>query len=193
MSIENDKKVITNGEEKNSFVVQKPEPSLRVTYLNNIVNTHMREDVFSQENYEKMTKDPLFTKIILALDDSIERVNDSYEYLKEFLEKVKNILNIDSVTETLGFWRTNKDYINKLYHNYLKKYKEEGLQSITMQQKNGANYINLNDDMTRVLLDRPMTDHTKSLILTILLHAIMLDECSQEGGDKAKGQRYVTI
>lgn len=183
MSSENKENVITNNiKEKESFIIQRPSEQT-ISYLN-IVNDHIRDDIFSQENYDKIIKDPLFTKMIFALDDSIQRFSETYDYLKEFSKPVKEMLNKECLFESAGFSKANKDYILKLYHYYLKKYKENWLQSQTIQEKQWANSVYLGGDMTRVLFDRPITNDKKSLILTIVLYAIMFEECSQKEENK---------
>lgn len=177
MSIEKKNDVIIDDNKETAFVVQRPNENLRTSFLN-ITNNAIKNDVFSKEKYEKITKDPIFNQIVFSLDDVIQRNNNEYEYIIEISKRFKKIMEIDSVLETVWFTKINKEYINKLYHSYLNKYKENGLQSITMQQKKWADYVDLNWDTSRVLLDMPMSDYTKSLILTIILHAIMIDECS---------------
>jgi hypothetical protein len=124
MSSEKETKMIPISEDKDGFVLQRPDGSLMIPYLNKVVNAHIRDDIFSQANYDKITKNPLFTKIIFALDDSIQRFNETYDYLKEFSKPVKEILNSKSLLETAGFSKINKEFILKLYHYYLNKYKQ---------------------------------------------------------------------
>jgi hypothetical protein len=178
MSSENKENMITNDINQNNFVVQRPEGSLMIPYLNKVVNAHIRDDIFSQENYDKIIRNPLFTKMVFALDDSIQRFNETYDYLKEFSKPVKEMLNKECLFESAGFSKANKDFILKLYHYYLKKYKEDWLQSQTIQEKQWANSVYLGGNMTRVLFDKPVTNDKKSLILTIVLYAIMYEECS---------------
>ncbi|AHB41209.1 hypothetical protein P148_SR1C00001G0414 [candidate division SR1 bacterium RAAC1_SR1_1] len=178
MSSENIKNMITNDiKGKESFIIQRPSEQT-ISYLN-VVNAHIRDDIFSQENYDKITKDPLFTKIVFALDDSIQRYSETYDYLKEFSQSIKEMVGTTSLLETAGFNKINKEFILKLYHYYLNKYKQGGLQSQTIQEKQGAKNVYLGGDMTRVL-DKPITNDKKSLILTIILYAIMYEECSQK-------------
>lgn len=176
MSSENEKKMITN-DKKESFIIQRPSEQT-MSYLN-VVNNRIRNDIFSQENYEKITKDPIFTEIVFALDDSIQRYNETYGYLKEFSQPIKEMLKSKSLLETAGFSKINKEFILKLYHYYLKKYKEGWLQSQTIQEKQWAKSIYLGWDMTRILFDKPITNDKKSLILTIVLYAIMYEECGK--------------
>ncbi len=177
MSSENEKKMITNDKkEKEFFIIQKPSEQT-ISYLN-IVNNHIRDDIFFQNNYDKITNDPLFIKIIFALDDSLQRYNETYNYLKQFSQPIKEILHKDCLVESVWFSKSNKGYILKMYHYYLKKYKENWLQSQTIQEKQWANNVYLSGNMTRVLFDKPITNNTKSLILTIVLFAIMIEECN---------------
>lgn len=180
MSSEKKIKITPVLKEKDTFVAQRPEGSLMIPYLNNVVNARIRDDIFSQENYDKITNDPLFTKIIFALDDSLQRYNETYDYLKEFSQPIKEIVNKECLFESAGFSKANKEFILKLYHYYLKKYKEGWFQSQTIQEKLWADHISLEGNMTRTLLDRSLTNTTKSLILTIVLYAIMYDECCQK-------------
>lgn len=178
MSSENIKNMITNDiKGKESFIIQRPSEQT-ISYLN-VVNAHIRDDIFSQENYDKITKDPLFTKIVFALDDSIQRYSETYDYLKEFSQSIKEMVGTTSLLETAGFNKINKEFILKLYHYYLNKYKQGWLQSQTIQEKQWAKNVYLGWDMTRVL-DKPITNDKKSLILTIILYAIMYEECSQK-------------
>ncbi|HCY20884.1 TPA: hypothetical protein DIC40_03380 [Patescibacteria group bacterium] len=123
MSSENIKNMITNDiKGKESFIIQRPSEQT-ISYLN-VVNAHIRDDIFSQENYDKITKDPLFTKIVFALDDSIQRYSETYDYLKEFSQSIKEMVGTTSLLETAGFNKINKEFILKLYHYYLNKYKQ---------------------------------------------------------------------
>jgi len=100
MSIEKKNDVIIDDNKETAFVVQRPNENLRTSFLN-ITNNAIKNDVFSKEKYEKITKDPIFNQIVFSLDDVIQRNNNEYEYIIEISKRFKKIMEIDSVLETV--------------------------------------------------------------------------------------------